>query len=106
MLHFMRLAACDRTLGLRFPESVCDALELHHLSIAEWKRWRTCVRLVNSRTRLRCEDRLVARSHLAFRRTNDGVATFREQQDVEMIDLYVAALSKRAHIRCVSGKLA
>ena len=38
----------------------------------------------------------------------DSVASVRKQQDIAIIDLEVAALSKRAreHIGCMSGKLA
>ena len=86
---------------------MCDTLELQHLSIAKWKT------LGNMRPICEFEklafDSMIVWSHgnlLRFKVVFDGVASSSKQQNVQKIDLDVVALSKRAHIRYVSGKLA
>jgi hypothetical protein len=88
-------------------ESVCDALELHHLSIAEWK---TYMRPICEFEKLAFDPKLVwSHGHiLRFEVAVDGVASFRKQQAVEIrIDLDVVAISKLAtHQICVRKTLA
>ena len=86
---------------------MCDTLELQHLSIAKWKTLGN-MRPICEFEKLAFESEIVwSHGHLLrFKVVIDGVASSTKQQNVQKIDLDVAAFSKRAHIRYVSEKLA